>query len=104
MYFDSLLQIVNHVREPYRSMRRWISIIDKNLFATGNVFQSFNSDASESKDRMIDSSKSGVGIETVIGLVGKWGRVGLNVTEMLRDIHRVGGSSGQVPVCVDHVV
>ena len=52
-------------------MRRRISIIDKNLFATGNVFQSFNSDASESKDRMIDSSKSGVGIETVIGLVGE---------------------------------
>ena len=51
-------------------MRRRISIIDKNLFAAGNVFQSFNSDASESKNRMIDSSKSGVGIETVIGLVG----------------------------------
>ena len=91
------------VRVPERGRVRVISVVHKDLSPLRNGLEGSDSQASQTKPRVLEPDKHGVRLEAVVDFVCERGPVVVGVPVLAGEVHGVAG--GRIsPVQVDHVV
>ena len=91
------------VRVPERSRVRVISVVHKDLSPLRNGLEGSDSQASQTKPRVLEPDKHGVRLEAVVDFVCERGPVVVGVPVLAGEVHGVA-AVGVAPVQVDHVV
>ena len=94
---------IEEVRVPERGRVRVISVVHKDLSPLRNGPEGSDSQASQTKPRVLEPDKHGVRLEAVVDFVGERGPVVVGVPVLAGEVHGVA-AVGVAPVQVDHVV
>ena len=95
--------LIEEVRVPERSRVRVISVVHKHLSPLTNWLEGPDGQTSQTKPRVLEPDKRGVGLEAVVDFVCEGGSVGVGVPVVAGQVHGVAGVR-VAPVQVDHVV